>query len=348
MFVGLFALPGRVSAASITETTAAIGKDCVASGDYSTAMGKDTTANGDYSTAMGYITTASGSYSTAMGANTTASGFASTAMGTNTTASANYSSVIGWGYGEFYKLINNVQYSFMIGYMMSTGDSTPEFFVKHGAVGIGTKYPQNLLDLGETQGKKLAVFQKPTGEDFYGFGISSATLEIYAGVTSDDSDPAMVVKKSTRRIGIGTKDPDYLLEVDGSAGKPGGGSWADSSDKRLKTSIAEIDSSEALDKITQLRGVTFEWINPEEHCEGVRAGILAQELETLFPDWVGEAEPTGRDKVLIPAEEKIKTISFPHDFNAYLIEAIKELKAQNQKQEAEIEELRSIIRELKS
>jgi hypothetical protein len=94
--------------------------------------------------------------------------------------------------------------------------------------------------------------------------------------------------------------------------------------------------------------VTFEWINTEEHGEGLKAGILAQEIEVIFPGWVEEVEPTGRDKGLIPQGEKAKAISFPHDFNAYLIEAIKELKAQNEKQQAEIEELRSIIRELKS
>ncbi len=49
IFAVSFALPGRVSAASITETSAAIGEGCTASGNYSTAMGKFTTAGGDYS-----------------------------------------------------------------------------------------------------------------------------------------------------------------------------------------------------------------------------------------------------------------------------------------------------------
>jgi hypothetical protein len=313
-------LPWQVFGASITEKRAAIGYECEASQDYCTAMG----------------------------AYTTASGYASTAMGVHTTASAMFSTIIGKGYDKFHRLTNNVKYSFMVGYKMSTGDDIPEFFVKDGAVGIGTKKPQNLLDLGETMGKKLAVFQKPTGEDFYGFGISSATLEIYAGVLSDNTNPAMVVKKSTGRIGIGTKNPDYLLEVDGSAGKPGGGSWADSSDERLKKDIAELDGREALDKISQLRGVTFYWINPGVHSEGLHASVLAQDLEVVFPDWVGEVEPKGEDKCLVPQGEKIKTISFPHDFNAYLIEAIKELKAQNEELRSNIEELRSMIKALKS
>jgi len=39
VFVGLVSLPCQVSAASITETSAAIGKFCDASGENSTAMG---------------------------------------------------------------------------------------------------------------------------------------------------------------------------------------------------------------------------------------------------------------------------------------------------------------------
>ena len=128
----------------------------------------------------------------------------------------------------------------------------------------------------------------------------------------------------------------------------GGGSWSDSSDERLKTNIEPLDSSQALDKITQLRGVTFEWIHAEEHGKGLKAGILAQELEVIFPDWVEEVEPTGKDEGLIPQGDKAKAIWFPHDFNAYLIEAIKELKAQNERQQTEIEELRALIKELKS
>jgi len=95
LFVGWVALHGQASAASITDTTAAIGKGCVASGGFSTAMGRDTTASGDYSTAMGVESTADGVVSTAMGNDTTASGHSSTAMGTDTTASGASSTAMG-------------------------------------------------------------------------------------------------------------------------------------------------------------------------------------------------------------------------------------------------------------
>lgn len=118
------------------------------------------------------------------------------------------------------------------------------------------------------------------------------------------------------------------LTVTGTASKPGGGSWADSSDERLKTDITGIDGQQALEKLTSLRGVTFQWKNPGEHGDGVRAGVIAQDLEQVFPEWVTMMEPRGEDRDLVPEGETVRAISFPHDFNAYLIEAIKELKAQ--------------------
>jgi len=165
-----------------------------------------------------------------------------------------------------------------------------------------------------------------------GYGIYSIAAKQYLG----------------GKTGLGVLYPDYRLEVDGSAGKPGGGSWSDSCDERLKKNIAGIDGKEALDKICRLRGVTFEWINPEEHSEGVRAGVIAQELEEVFPGWVEEIYVHGADSDLIPEGEKSKSVSFPHDFNAYVVEAIKELKAESESLRVENETLRQRIAKLEA
>jgi hypothetical protein len=155
----LVALPSQVSAASVTETSAAIGKDCVASGDYSTAMGYNcragaaystamgvtTRAYGDASTAMGYQNTASGDYSTAMGMWVEASGQFSAALGFGTEAEGTSSTVLGAGININERLINNIDQSFMVGYMAHTEDTTPEFFVKDGGVGVNTTSPSTSL-----------------------------------------------------------------------------------------------------------------------------------------------------------------------------------------------------------
>ena len=131
-------------------------------------------------------------------------------------------------------------------------------------------------------------------------------------------------------VGTGTAYITSTLEVGGDAFKPGGGSWASASDKRLKKNISHL--SGALDKITQLNGVTYEWTNPENHghLSGTQTGLIAQDVEAIFPEWIAEVDATGQDRELISEGEKVKTLKFPHGFNAYVIEAIKELRVENE------------------
>ena len=94
---------------------------------------------------------------------------------------------------------------------------------------------------------------------------------------------------------------------------------------KVTTLNQDVTGKEALDSLCSLQGVTYEWINPEEHSQGVHAGVIAQNVEEVFPDWVVEINARGRDKELFPAGEKTKAVSLPHCFNAYIIESIKEL-----------------------
>jgi hypothetical protein len=98
-----------------------------------------------------------------------------------------------------------------------------------------------------------------------------------------------------------------------------------SSDERLKTNILPIPN--ALDKIGMLRGVTFDWLefeankNKAIHAnEGSDVGVIAQEIEAVFPDLV-ETRDNG-----------YKAVKYDK-LVAVLIEAVKELKA-------EVEELK--------
>jgi hypothetical protein len=217
-----------------------------------------------------------------------------------------------------------------------------------GNVGIGTSAPDEPLHI---EGNRPAI-KLTTTDDTGGiaFSLFTAGIDNVVGTTdwaaigvkgnADNSfdylwfgnaynDNWMVIEDGGN-VGIGTTSPGYLLEVDGLAGKPGGGTWSDSSDARLKENIEPIDGQHALAVLNQLQGVTFEWINPGEHSAGTQAGLIAQDVEEVFPDWVEEVEPKGSDAALIPEGEKAKAVHFPHDFNAYVVEAVKELDAQNQ------------------
>jgi len=87
------------------------------------------------------------------------------------------------------------------------------------------------------------------------------------------------------------------------------------SDERLKTNIKTIDN--ALDKVSQMRGVTFD-------RDGVaNSGVIAQEFEKIAPELVKTADD----------EMGTKSVAYANTVG-YLIEAIKELKA-------EVEELKT-------
>ena len=84
------------------------------------------------------------------------------------------------------------------------------------------------------------------------------------------------------------------------------GTVTSSSDIKLKTNIKTIDS--ALDKISNLRGVEFDWIDTQEH----QIGLIAQEVEQVIPEVVSEYNG-------------IKSVAYGN-LISILIEAIKELK----------------------
>jgi len=97
------------------------------------------------------------------------------------------------------------------------------------------------------------------------------------------------------------------------------------SDERLKKDIVKIDN--ALDKVSQLSGYTFEYI-----ADGKKsAGVIAQEVEKVMPSAVSETTlplKMGEDD-----KTEYKTVQYDQ-LHGLMIEAIKELKA-------EIEELKA-------
>ena len=87
-----------------------------------------------------------------------------------------------------------------------------------------------------------------------------------------------------------------------------------SSDERLKDNIVQLGG--ALDKVNQLRGVSFDWKEaPEVHShEGNDIGVIAQEVEAVYPELVHERE------------NGYKAVDYVK-LSAVLIEAVKELSA---------------------
>jgi len=117
-----------------------------------------------------------------------------------------------------------------------------------------------------------------------------------------------MIIKSNGYVGIGTTNPSYKLDVNGVIR----GSNVSPSDRRWKKNIHTIDS--ALNKITALRGVTYEWKDPARG-NGKQLGVIAQEIEKVLPEVVSEDN------------EGYKSVAYEQIIGV-LIESIKELKAE--------------------
>jgi hypothetical protein len=115
-------------------------------------------------------------------------------------------------------------------------------------------------------------------------------------------------------LGIGTTpDATYELKVEGDIAASGDIVAYNTSDKRLKNNIEPIVN--ALDKLNQLGGYTFEWNEELQKARsGKDLGVIAQEVQSVFPEVVIERE----NGYLAVDYEKLVPV---------LIEAIKELSA---------------------
>jgi len=120
--------------------------------------------------------------------------------------------------------------------------------------------------------------------------------------------------------GNATHNPsNYTFYVNGTAG--GAASWNSLSDRRLKTNIQTVPN--ALSKVLELRGVTYDWKDGRE--KGNRLGFIAQEVAEILPQVVNT---TGEYYTMQYAP-----------LTAVLVEAIQEQQQQIEKQQAVIEQL---------
>ena len=144
-------------------------------------------------------------------------------------------------------------------------------------------------------------------------------------------------------VTIGTSAaPGYNLVVNGTAAKTGGGSWSTLSDVRMKDLTGEYQKG--LNEIMQLKPVTFTYKagNPRElNSNEPQIGFVAQDVQKIFPEAVTECKDGYLDFNI-------------HAVNVALVNAVKELKAENQelkmaneKYEERLTEIENILRELK-
>jgi hypothetical protein len=157
------------------------------------------------------------------------------------------------------------------------------------------------------------------------FGVRSQgalTFAINAGVRQMTID-------TTGNVGIGTTAPTQLLSVNGTAGKPGGGTWDVFSDERLKNIKGRYNTG--LKALMQLQPLRYEY--KKDNPLGIKSpgefvGFGAQEVQKVIPEAVTQ-DSTGY--LMIKSDPILWT----------MLNAIKE-------QQKEIEQLKSEIQKLRS
>jgi len=135
-----------------------------------------------------------------------------------------------------------------------------------------------------------------------------------------------------RPVAIGINDfTGYLLTVNGTAAKPGGGAWTTWSDIRLKDIQGNYEKG--LKEIILLRPVKYNYKKDNE-CKLPSdinyVGFVAQEVQKIFPEAVAE----GKDGYLTLDVNSI---------NVALVNAIKELKAENDELNARLIKLEKLM-----
>ncbi|HPN71102.1 MAG TPA: tail fiber domain-containing protein, partial [Saprospiraceae bacterium] len=195
-------------------------------------------------------------------------------------------------------------------------------------------------------------------------GSSSVSGSAQAFIQSSSTNPLLVVGKSNTAlmatesgsVSIGVQASPSLIPVqglfvqgqsnfnssitvlNGTATKPGGGSWSAPSDARLKEHIKPYQRG--LAEVLAVMPVTYQYngkmnLPPDK----IHAGVIAQDLAKVAPEMV--------EKMLNQKDTDFLTVN-SSDFTYMLINAVKELSNQNNELKSRLEKLESMVNILSS
>jgi hypothetical protein len=213
-----------------------------------------------------------------------------------------------------------------------------------GNVGVNTTTPNSSLVVygGGSGGGNAALARalKVRSSSTFGTAISCDSTSLAGGQdwdffstagTADEGQGKLIFRcdsantepmtLTTTEVGIGTTSPDALLSVNGTADKPGGGSWSTFSDRRLKD--VGLNFTNGLAALGELQPIYYHYKsdNPLKlPSQPEYIGVVAQQAQSAVP----EAVQTNQDGYLIVNNDPIIWT---------MLNAIKEL---NQKREIEV------------
>ncbi|HYV09392.1 MAG TPA: tail fiber domain-containing protein [Pyrinomonadaceae bacterium] len=167
----------------------------------------------------------------------------------------------------------------------------------NGFVGVGTASPglvsgtsSQVLEIAGTSNPGVAFRNtNGTARQYFMYVTSSGNnlLNIYDATAAVDR----LTLTPAGLFGIGTTAPTDTLSVNGTASKPGGGSWAVFSDERLKNIKGRFNTG--LNAVMQLQPIRYEYKSNNAlglKSEGEHVGFAAQSLKQIIPEAVSSTE----------------------------------------------------------
>jgi endosialidase-like protein len=156
-----------------------------------------------------------------------------------------------------------------------------------------------VVDIDNTRSSNPALYVTNSGFASYGVLVESTqgVASVFGnntggdGVRGDSSSSPNAGVSGVNHATTGSAFGVYGQSGNGFAVYAAGnlaytGTLSHQSDARLKKNVMPIGG--ALDRVLKLRGVTYEWKDPQKHggATSTQTGFIAQEVEKEFPGWV--------------------------------------------------------------
>ncbi len=234
--------------------------------------------------------------------------------------------------------------------LMSTGSVGAQIaegsFAIRDVTGVATR-----LTISPT-GKVAIGNEPPSTTSHFNVNANGATeLTVGANNTFSGNGTTLVLRTTAQQNGVcqiqsvsraGLDYGTLVLNPDGgTVAKPGGGSFANYSDRTLKQDIEPLHGT--LDRLLALRGYSFHYTDDarsrKHMLAGTQIGLMAQDVQRVFPDWV---DTDSEGKLMVT--ERATT--------ALMVEALRDLRSEKDEQirqrDARIEALEERLRRLEA
>ena len=290
---GIFFFAGNSAAGNASAIVGGLGNQILVGNDYSTIAGGLYNVIGFQSGIFSVNT-----FGAAIGggiANTNKGSYATIPGGAYNTAAGSYSLAA----GQHAQALHDGAFVWADDSSTTPFSSTAanQFLVRASFVGINRTSPVTGADAFAVRSPAISGYggmyidtAGSSGWPFYGYA-QGGSAKAWTYLDGSDGNKwklsyGLTVTPSGS-VGIGTSSPDALLSVNGSADKPGGGSWSTFSDGRLKDVGADFDHG--LGDLARIQPVHYHYKadNPLMlPSQPEYVGLVAQQVEQAIPEAV--------------------------------------------------------------